>query len=266
MEQPERARRGRADDAPAGPIEPAGSRVESVPPAAPIADPPVAAPRLTLRQRVAVAMRCAYCRDGVGRAGVGCAAGCGAVYHGGCWDEHRAAVARCATPGCAGASTRPFGLLGWLARLARLFVAALVAGRRAAGHVAAFGGEVEASSERRLERLGRWTTPPRKNEWSHPVQKVVLVVWVPLFVAGLVWLGPSLGRRPEDIASGLLFTLAGSLWLAAWGVFLPYFLVVLPALHLGVRLWSLLEALLRRLLRPEVAALERPASSTDPKS
>lgn len=81
--------------------------------------------------RIRAALRCPYCHDQVGRvATVGCARpGCGALYHRECWDE----VARwsgCAALGCGSREAREVSAAGYLVRVARLLLAALLFPRR----------------------------------------------------------------------------------------------------------------------------------------
>ncbi len=80
------------------------------------------------RSRVRQALVCPYCRDDVGRSGtVACARrGCGALYHRGCWEECAASYGGCAIYGCESKRSREVSVAGFLLRVVRLAVAALL--------------------------------------------------------------------------------------------------------------------------------------------
>jgi len=91
-----------------------------------------AEPELTVhtraRDRVREALVCPYCRDQVARDDVvACAAkACGALYHRECWEHCRTEFGSCAALGCGSTTHRELGSVGYLYRLLRLFVAAIL--------------------------------------------------------------------------------------------------------------------------------------------
>lgn len=76
---------------------------------------------LTVRQRVREGLRCVYCHDEVAaRERVACASGCGASYHGECWEE---LPGGCAIPGCGFREARRVGHMWRWRRALRLLLA-----------------------------------------------------------------------------------------------------------------------------------------------
>lgn len=80
------------------------------------------------RGRIREALVCPYCRDEVTRrATVVCARrGCGALYHRECWDECAAQYGGCAIYGCEARSCREVSVAGYLLRILRLILAAIL--------------------------------------------------------------------------------------------------------------------------------------------
>lgn len=87
-----------------------------------------APPAVRSRGRVRQALVCPYCRDEVPRSGaLACARrGCGALYHRECWDECAASYGGCAVYGCGSKATREVSTAGYLVRLLKLALAALL--------------------------------------------------------------------------------------------------------------------------------------------
>lgn len=210
--------------------------------------PPAAADRARA-ERVREALRCPFCRDSVGRRGaVACARrGCGATYHRECWGECARDYGGCAVFGCGSTSSRELTTVGFLLRVARLLLAALLLPPRALRAV------------RRAERAGAfWPAYARarriyasQNRDGGVQAGWVLLAGVPLsylLVAAFVRLRGR-GIEPND----------GSIW---WVIALiagvPFAMLALPALvALGaLLLWYGARAVAAGL-RDEVGVLER---------
>jgi hypothetical protein len=80
------------------------------------------------RSRVRQALVCPYCRDEVKRRGtVACARRkCGALYHRECWEECATQYGGCAVYGCESRKSREISAAGYVWKLLRLFLAALL--------------------------------------------------------------------------------------------------------------------------------------------
>ncbi len=94
-----------------------------------IAEPgPADDPARRVRSRVRQALVCPYCRDEVKRRGtVACGRRkCGALYHRECWEECATQYGGCAVYGCESRRSREVSVAGYVFRLLRLFVAALL--------------------------------------------------------------------------------------------------------------------------------------------
>ncbi|MCO5172166.1 MAG: hypothetical protein M9894_38205 [Planctomycetes bacterium] len=124
--------------------------------------------------RVRAALRCPYCHDQVTRQGaLACARrGCGALYHRECWDE----VARwdgCAALGCGSRDAREVSALGFLVRVARLVLAALLFPRRVAQALRANEGQGAGSIFR--QALGQaWRALPSFDDRENGPLKFLL--------------------------------------------------------------------------------------------
>ncbi len=197
--------------------------------------------------RVRAALRCPYCHDQVGQAGaVGCARpACGALYHRECWDE----VARwdgCAALGCGSRDAREVSAIGYLVRVARLLVAALLFPRRVVRRLREQDEAGAASIYRRALAMA-WVALPSTDPTRNGPLKLALIVAsvVPavLIVVGVIaW-----ADLPDD--SFLLRVLTLSIF-PTWVCF-P-FLVALAAalvLHGGLAVG--------RAFRRELAAFAR---------
>jgi hypothetical protein len=198
-------------------------------------------------ERVREALRCPFCRDAVGRKGaVACARrGCGATYHRECWGECATDYGGCAVFGCGSTSSRELTTVGFLLRLARLLLAALLFPPRALRAV------------RRAERAGAfWPAYERarriyasQNRDGGVQAGWVLFLGVPvsyaLVFASLAVLGRGFTEREVPWIMALLFGI-------------PFGMLALPALvALGaLLLWYGARAIVAGL-RDEVGVLER---------
>lgn len=111
-------------------VPPAGSASAGSPrPTEDSAQQPLdAAHGVRVSARVREALVCPYCRDQVARDDVvACAARtCGALYHRECWEHCATEFGSCAALGCGSTQHRELSAVGYLYRLARLFVAAIL--------------------------------------------------------------------------------------------------------------------------------------------
>lgn len=129
--------------------------------------------------RVRAALRCPYCHDQVSRAGaVGCArAACGALYHRECWDE----VARwdgCAALGCGSREAREVSAVGYLVRVARLLLAALLFPRRVVRRLRAQDEAGALSIYRRALDMAWVALPSRDASRNGPVKLFLIIASV----------------------------------------------------------------------------------------
>lgn len=223
----------RAREAPAGGPEPASSEQ---------------GPR-SRGERVREALRCPYCKDGVGRSGaVACARrGCGATYHRECWEECRASYGGCAVFGCGAVRSRELTALGWALRFVRLALAALLFPPRVLRAV------------RLAERDGVFWRAQRRARWIYAAQNRngsvqtgwVLCLGIPLSYL-LLW---SFGFIPDPRA----IKIPGAPFLMMAIVLAgPFLILVLPYLAASAALagWYGVRAFVAGL-RGELAALER---------
>jgi hypothetical protein len=136
------------------------------------------------RGRLRQALVCPYCRDEVGREGaVICARSrCGALYHDECWRECGEHYGGCAIYGCSSKKSHEVSATGYILRLARLGVAALLFPPRVARAI--------TSSEREsflaiYRKAARWTNriavSPDSRE--NPPWKMALYVFVSMPIA-----------------------------------------------------------------------------------
>lgn len=201
-------------------------------------------------ERVREALRCPFCRDAVGRQGaVACARrGCGATYHRECWGECATDYGGCAVFGCGSTSSRELTTVGWLLRVARLLLAALLFPPRALRAV------------RRAEKAGAfWPAYERarriyasQNENGGVQTGWVLLLGVPVSYAII---GAWLAIRGRGFDSGQDAPI-GKIMLILFLV--PFSMLALPALvALGaLLLWYTARAVVAGL-RDEVGVLER---------
>ncbi len=203
--------------------------------------------RARARSRLSEALVCPYCRDGISRSAVvACArSGCGALYHRECWEECARRYGGCAVFGCESHAARPVGLLGYLVRLARMAIAAILFPPRVVGQLGREGYRVNVRDalaihlqcfRRDLERY--WYV-------------VFVVVFLPALVLGGLVAIANLDPHTNGIPWGLLIGLVpASLWV------LPFvFALVLMALLYGTL--ALSDGFAR-----ELAALRRAGDGT----
>jgi hypothetical protein len=130
--------------------------------------------------RVRAAMRCPYCHDQVGRQdALACARrGCGALYHRECWEEC-ARWGGCAALGCGSREAREVSALGYVVRVLRLVLAAVLFPRRVVGALVANEGASIARVFSNAWRLAWAVVPsqdPTKNSYGALVVYVLLSI------------------------------------------------------------------------------------------
>jgi hypothetical protein len=142
----------------------------------------VRAPRL--RARVHEALVCPYCRDTVKKRGtVACARrGCGALYHRECWEECSAQYGGCAVFGCESKRAKEVSAAGYVLKLARLLLAAVLFPSRLVRKIGEEERRGRSLWQRSLEEARR--LDPRRAKGADAVG--VLVVYVPALGGGMV--------------------------------------------------------------------------------
>ncbi len=153
----------------------------------------------TARSRLHGALICPYCRDAVFRRGtLVCARrGCGALYHRACWAECSTDYGGCAIYGCEGKKALEVSVTGFIFKLVRLAVAALVFPPRlvrAIRHEERHGRSLLARALHEARRFD-----PRRAKGGDAAD--VVVVYVLALPASLV-----------GAANFALFAVYGSLW------------------------------------------------------
>lgn len=201
------------------------------------------------QSRLRQALVCPFCRDAVDREGtVICArARCGALYHRECWDECAKHYGGCAVFGCSAKKCREVTAAGYVLRLARLALAAVLFPPRAVRALRSNEAESAASVYRRAAEASRGIYRAT-NANSSRQGWIVLGLGVPLSYAvlGLVFGLPRHGTNAEV--------------LRAFAVLLgvPFLLLVLPyLLAVPVVFTFFFAKAVKRALESEFAALER---------
>ncbi len=193
--------------------------------------------------RVREALVCPYCRDEVGREGtVACARrSCGAFYHDECWRECSEAYGGCAIYGCPSKRSREVTAAGWLLRMARLGLAALLFPPRAVRALRS-GAAGDDAAGRALQVSRRVFALLN----STPLQMALVLVGAPVSLEYLQARGV-VHLSWFDVVPALALVIT----LPAVALAIPY-LVVPPV---AIALYALGAA--RRALAGEVSALER---------
>jgi hypothetical protein len=224
----------------------------------------VRAPRL--RARVHEALVCPYCRDTVKKRGtLACARrGCGALYHRECWEECSSHYGGCAVFGCESKRAKEVSAAGYLWKLARVLLAALIFPPRL---VRALAQDERTESERKS--LGKRSlayaallNPMTASGVNALVCFLLYLGALPAVFSVYLWIITPLLKHPppwteqapwahatDDSHEGLAFLIGAIAVLIA--VFLPVPVGFLLALGFNVM------KLVSHVLRGEVASLGR---------
>ncbi|HZU96640.1 MAG TPA: hypothetical protein VFF73_08120 [Planctomycetota bacterium] len=201
--------------------------------------------------RVQQALVCPYCRDEVGRGdALICArTKCGALYHRECWDECARLYGGCAVYGCSSKRSREVTAAGFVLRLLRLGLAAVLFPPRAVRALRLSEEESTAAIYRRALGAAR-RVDAFANERTGGQLVLAVMLGVPLsyaIVFGLLW--EWIDQLPFGAAMVLI--LAGLLAIPRFMLILPYVLAIPPTF-----VFFLAQAA-KRALAAEFSALDR---------
>jgi hypothetical protein len=176
--------------------------------------PPVVVdpPPLRLRARVRQALVCPYCRDHVTREdAVACGRrGCGTLYHHECFEECLRSYGGCAVYGCRSQVTREVSRAGYVARVLRLFIAALFFPRRVVRALRRTETETLGSMVSRAWEGAKGWWPDSSVGCLVLMEPAVVLLWIAL---PLVWFVLSLTYY---VARAVVFACRTELASLAW--------------------------------------------------
>ncbi|HZU96641.1 MAG TPA: hypothetical protein VFF73_08125 [Planctomycetota bacterium] len=175
--------------------------------------------------RVHQALVCPYCRDEVGRddALVCARTKCGALYHRECWDECATLYGGCAVYGCSSKRSREVTAAGFVLRLLRLGLAAVLFPPRAVRALRRYEEETPATIYR--SALGAARRVYSFTNRDGGIQSVlVLLLGVPLSYLVLF------GIFKEAINEGTLGGVSSAVLIPAILFGIPFLMLVLPYL------------------------------------
>ncbi|MBI3726289.1 hypothetical protein HY251_20380 [bacterium] len=217
------------------------------------------------RSRVQEALVCPYCRDSVSREGtVVCARPrCGALYHRECWQECSEQYGGCAVYGCSSKKSREVTAAGYLLRVARLFLAALLFPPRVARALKTYEGEgILKAAWKEAAKITRGALPTLSKPMDLERWQLGLLYCVPLAsVSGLAYsIRAAMGafRAPwNDVPPYMNRYENPWLWVSLAGTFLslPFLLPLIIFLCVSGA-FSMLKGL-ANVLKGELAALVR---------
>ncbi|MCA8923977.1 MAG: hypothetical protein KDD82_19360 [Planctomycetes bacterium] len=225
-------------------VRPAPRAPEAVAEQAP--DGPRVSVQRRARDRVREALVCPYCRDQVVRDDViACASrSCGALYHRECWEHCQTEYGSCAALGCGSTALREISAAGYVYRILRLFVAAILFPPRA---------------------LRAWRATPRDSSVyrdAHERARQGLTAFVD-HPAGLLLVVVALVVLSYAMVGGILYgayRLKGTSVLTSWVIFSVFFFtpLLVPVLSYVLTYQLVLGFhLARAALAGEFAALDR---------